>query len=125
MQKKKVFRRLQNAKRIIIASLIIFFGLILFKFIPMQNYGKDILWDASSHISIAILVMYLIWFFVDQSKQLRIPYLMICLLVLFIISIQRIIENAHNDIGLLKGFLLGMTAILISYWDKIKSQIDW
>lgn len=116
---------MKHLDRVLIALGIVIIGLVLFKFFPMVLYSEDILWDASAHISVTMLLMYVFWFFVDQSEELRIPYLLICAVILCIISFQRIMDNAHNDIGLLKGFFIGLIAILISSWDELKTKIKW
>lgn len=116
---------LTKLKKIGIAGLVIFVGLLIFKYLPMRIWGKDILFDASAHIATAIFVLYILWFFVDQNKTWRIPYLIFAFLVLAIISLQRIITFAHNDVGLLLGLILGIVAIAISQWRRIKGKLDF
>ena len=114
LSKNMVNRKIVQIKKLIIAALVIIVGLILFKFIPMSVFGKDILWDASSHISITILVLYTLWFFIDQNKSWRVPYFIFAFAVLAVISVHRMMVNAHNDIGLLAGLVLGVLAIFIA-----------
>ncbi len=106
------------------AGLVMFLGLILFKLIPMEIFGKDIKFDASAHITIAMFLLYFIWFFIDQNKSWRTIYFVFSLAVISIISIQRILVDAHNDIGLLAGLLLSLFAIVHSqkkyFKDKFK-----
>lgn len=91
----------------------------------MKVFGKNILFDASAHVAIAMLILYTLWFFIDQVKSARLPYLMVSMIVITIISLQRIIDNAHNDLGLLLGFVIGLLAIMISEWDHAKKYLKW
>jgi hypothetical protein len=90
----------------------------------MQIFGQDIKFDASAHITIAMFALYFIWFFIDQNKSWRTIYFIFSLAVISIISIQRILVDAHNDIGLLAGLLLSLCAIIYSqkkyFKDKFK-----
>lgn len=103
--------------------MIIFAGLLLLKYLPMAIWGKDILFDASGHIASATLALYMLWFFVDQNKQWRIPFFIFAAMVLIVISLQRIVDNAHNDAGLLLGLMLGIIAIGASRWRIIKKRL--
>ncbi len=114
-----------NIHRLAIAAIIIIAGLFFLKYIPMQIWGHDILFDASAHISIAMFVLYIVWFFIDQNKQWHIPFFIFSLVVLSIISLQSILVFAHNDIGLLLGFLLGAIAIGASQWDVIRKKVEF
>lgn len=120
--KKRVFIQI---KKILLTIMIMSIGLFLFKFYPMSIYGKNILFDASMHITIASLILYIIYFFIDQDKSWKIPYLIFSFLILMIISIQRIITNAHNDIGIFLGLLISIISIAIPNWNKIKSKISF
>jgi len=100
-------------------------GLLLFKYLPMSIWGRDILFDASGHIASAIFVLYVLWFFIDQNKQWRTPFFIFAAMVLIVISLQRIIDNAHNDIGLLLGLGLGLFAIGVSRWKIIKKRLKF
>lgn len=106
------------------SASVMFTGLFLFKFIPMEIFGADIKFDASAHITIAIFVLYIIWFFIDQNKSWRTIFFIFALVVLSIVSVQRILINAHNDIGLLMGLCLSVIAIVYSqkkyFKDKFK-----
>ena len=46
-------------------------------------------------------------------------------MVLTIISVQRIISNNHNDIGLLMGLVLGLVSIGVAEWKRIKNKFDF
>lgn len=114
-----------QVKQIIIAGLITAIGLLLFKYLPMSLWGRDILFDASGHIASAIFVLYVAWFFIDQNKSWRLPFFIFSAMVLIVISLQRIVDNAHNDIGLLLGLTLGLVAIGTSRWRTIKKRLKF
>lgn len=123
-EKEKIHIRIQ-VKELIYTAILMAILLILFKFIPMQVYGKDILFDASSHITVACFILYFLWFFVDQNKSWRVPFFVFCFIVLAIISLQRILVNAHNDVGLLMGLIISIISILIPQWKSIKNKLDF
>ena len=100
-------------------------GLFVFKFLPMQMWGRDILFDASFHITATIFTLFVLWYFIDQNKKWRLPFLMIVLLVVFIVAIQRILVDAHNDIGLLLGLFVSIVAIVVARWDYFKGKFDF
>ncbi len=114
-----------QVKKIILTFVFMLIGLYLFKWYPMSIYGKDILYDASAHIVFASFIMYALYFFIDQNKSWRVPYFIFSLAILMVISFQRIKDNAHNDIGLLLGFLIALISIGISNWDIVKRKIDF
>lgn len=115
----------QKIKSIIITAIIMALGIVLFKYLPMYLFGKDILFDASLHITIAVFILHICWYFIDQNKNWRIPYIVLCCLVIVIISLQRIISNAHNDIGLLLGLILSILALIISRHDYFKDKFNF
>jgi heme O synthase-like polyprenyltransferase len=115
----------KNIRKILLAGLVIFLGLILLKFIPEKIFGKGILFDASLHISGAIFILYILWFFIDQNKNWRIPYFIFSYLVLTIISIQRVLTNNHNDTGLLLGLGVGILGICIAERKPLKNKIKF
>lgn len=100
-------------------------GLLLFKWIPMQIWGDNILFDASMHLTIAIFILYVIWFFIDQNKKWHLPFFVFSFLVLAIIAFQRIEDNAHNDIGLLAGLIISVSGILYSQFEKIEKNLKF
>jgi hypothetical protein len=114
----------EKLNALIRAGLVMFVGLIILKLLPMQIFGQDIKFDASAHITITMFLLYFIWFFIDQNKSWRTIYFIFALAVISIISIQRILVDAHNDIGLLLGLLLSLFAIIHSqkkyFKDKFK-----
>ncbi|MCD4759401.1 hypothetical protein K8R33_00755 [archaeon] len=110
----------KDLNKIFISGIIIFIGLVIFKFIPMIVFGNEILFDASAHIAISMFILYVIWLFIDHNKKWRIPYLIFSFFVLTVISVQRIINFKHNDLGILFGFFLGVIAILVSRGNELK-----
>lgn len=115
----------QKFSALVRAGLIMFFGLILFKLLPMELFGKDIKFDASAHITITMFILYVIWFFIDQNKSWRTTYFIFSLVVITIVSIQRILVSAHNDIGLLGGLLLSIFAIVYSQKKYFKNKFKF
>lgn len=107
------------------AGIVMAFGLILFKYIPMALFGNDILFDASAHITVASFILYTLWFFVDQNKKWQVPFIFFAIAVIIIISIQRILVEAHNDIGLLGGLILSISAIIYSQKEYFHKKITF
>lgn len=118
-------RKLKQLGEIFLTGLIMAVGIFLLKFLPMKIFGKDILFDASLHITLACFFLYLFYFFVDQNKNLRIFYFFFAFMVLTVISVQRIIAGAHNDIGILAGIFISVLAIMIPRWKEIGKKIDF
>ena len=98
-------------------------GVLLFKDLPRCIWEHDILYVASGHIAGTMFVLYVLWFFIDQNKQWRAPFYIFSAMVLIVVSLQRIIDNAHNDIGLLLGLALGVVAIGASQWPTVKKKM--
>jgi hypothetical protein len=111
--------------KILTAGTITAIGLLLFKYLPMSIWGRDILFDASGHIAWAIFVLYALWFFVDQNKSWHTPFFIFGAMVLMVIAFQRIADHAHNDIGLLGGLILGGVAIGVAEWTTLKHQLNF
>ncbi|MBI5404961.1 MAG: phosphatase PAP2 family protein [Candidatus Kerfeldbacteria bacterium] len=114
-----------QVRAIVVAGFVIATELFFLKYIPMWVWGNNIRFDASMHIATAIFVLYVLWFFIDQNKNWRTPFFIFSALVLFVISVQRIADNAHNDIGLLLGLLAGLTGIGASQWGKFKKRLKF
>jgi len=110
---------------LVLTLIIMAAGLLLLKYLPMDVFGDDILFDASAHITTACFVLYAFYLFIDKNKSWRVPYFVLSLVVLSIISIQRILISAHNDIGLLLGFLLSVFAIIAPRWKELRGKIKW
>ena len=106
MQKKRA-----QISKLLDAAFVMIAGILVFKIFPMEVWGYDILFDASAHVIAACFTVYFIWFFVDQNEEWHIPFYIFTALVLFVIAIQRILANAHNDVGLLLGFVISILAI--------------
>jgi hypothetical protein len=106
-------------------AIIMTVGLILFKYIPMYIYGKNILFDASSHVVWTSWGLYVIWFFIDQKKSWRIPYFILAAVVLIIMSIQRIIAQKHNEIGIILGLTIAAIAIVLPRWKEFKKGVEF
>ncbi len=100
-------------------------GLFLFKYLPMHIWGEDILYDASFHITATIWTLFVLWYFIDQNPRWRMPYLAVALAVVFIVAIQRIIFDAHNDVGLLMGLGISIIAIVVARWDYFKGKFEF
>ena len=54
-------------------AILMVIGLIFFKYLPMYLSEGNILYDASYHVLFTILLLYILWFFIDQKKSWRIP----------------------------------------------------
>jgi hypothetical protein len=115
----------RQIKWIFLTGIIMVLGLILLKYIPMEIYGKDILFDASSHVVWTAFVIYIGWFFVDQSKNLRILYLILSVGILAVISLQRIIANEHNEVGIILGFFVAFLGVVIPRWKEFMRNIKF
>ncbi len=98
-------------------------GIALFKYVPMWLWGADILFDASLHMTAAIFVLYVLWFFVDQNKTWRVPFFLLAATVIAIVSLQRIAVSAHNDIWLLGGLCVSVCAIFYARKDTFKKRL--
>lgn len=97
-------------------------GAFIFKFLPMSMISPEILFDSSFHIIAASFILYVLWFFIDQNREWRVPFFLFCVLILFVISVQRIIADAHNDIGLLMGLLVSLLAIYFAEKKGLKGK---
>lgn len=106
-------------------TIIMLVGMVLFKYIPMHLYGKDILFDASNHVLWTTWGLYVIWFFIDQKKSWRIPYFIFCGAVLTIMGIQRIIAHQHNEVGVFLGLAIGVIAIVIPRWNEFEKGVEF
>jgi membrane-associated phospholipid phosphatase len=119
------FHTKQQLKWIFWTTIFMGIGLILFKYIPMHLYGKDILYDASSHIIWTSWGLYVAWFFVDQKKSWRIPYFVFCGAVLIVMSIQRIYAQQHNEIGVFLGLVIAGIAIILPRWNEFEKEVKF
>lgn len=106
-------------------TLLMIVGLALFKYIPMYLLDNNILYDASYHVVFIILALYILWFFIDQKKSWRIPYFIFAGALIIIVSIQRIIVNEHNEVGIILALLIGFVSIVIPRWKEFKGGIKF
>jgi membrane-associated phospholipid phosphatase len=100
-------------------------GLILLKYIPMTIWGQDILFDASAHITAAIFILYLGWYLIDHNPNWQVYYFVFSAAIVIIVAFQRIISNAHNDIGVMLGILLSLASIALSRWKYFHGRIGF
>ena len=100
-------------------------GLVLFKYIPMYYYGKEILFDASSHMAWTGFGLYFFWFFIDQKRSWRLPYLILSAVILIIMGVQRIISGEHNEIGVMLGLAVSFFAIIIPRWKEFRKSLKF
>ncbi len=122
MERLSVKRKILS---LLIAAIVMAIGILLFKYAPMSVFGRDILFDASLHLTLAIFALYVVWYFIDQNKSWRIPYFVFSLAVVVIVSVQRILVDAHNDIGLLAGFIISIVAIVVSRWKYFHNKFEF
>jgi heme O synthase-like polyprenyltransferase len=113
----------QQIKWILLTAIIMILGLILFKYIPMFIFGKEILFDASLHITAIFFILYVGYYFIDQNKKWVPPYFIFSASILTIFSIQRIIAQKHNEIGILLGFIISIIAITLPRIKEIKRKL--
>ncbi len=106
-------------------TLVSAVGLVIFKAIPESLWGSDIQHDASAHIIITVFALYLLWYFIDQNKSWRKPYLVLSLAIVVIVAIQRIFVGAHNEFGVLAGIIIALLAIIFSRWDFFKDKFSF
>jgi hypothetical protein len=100
-------------------TLIIIAGSVIFKYIPMYIWGKDILFDASNHIMATSLGLYFIYLiFIEGKKKLKIPYFIFSIVAIILMGIQRIYANQHNTFGLMLGLIISLFAIYFPKKEK-------
>jgi hypothetical protein len=122
---KKENHTKRQIKWIIVTTFIMIIGLILFKYLPMQIWGKDIQFDASSHIIWTSWGLYVLWFFIDQKKSWRVPYFIFSAIILIIMGMQRIIAKQHNEVGVMLGLAIAFFAIMIPRWKEFKEGVEF
>lgn len=106
-------------------TLLMILGLIIFKYLPMYLFDKSILYDASSHVLFIILALYILWFFIDQKKSWRVPYFIFAGALIIIVSIQRIIAQKHNEVGIILALIIGAVSILIPRWKEFMGGVKF
>lgn len=117
------FRKKDQLGKILTSAIFMALGAFFLKILPMRVWGNNILFDASFHIIFFSFCLYVIWFFIDQNKSWRLPFFLFVILILFVVSIQRIIDNAHNDVGLLLGIIISIISIAIAERKNLKNKI--
>lgn len=90
---------------------------------PDADIREDIRFDASAHITITMFCLYFAWFYVDQNKSWRTPFFVFAMVVISIVSLQRLMVNAHNDVGLLAGLMISLAAIAYSQKEYFKDKL--
>src|SRR3989344_8541668 len=111
MKKKAEF--IKKIESLVICLALMSISILLFKFMPMEFFGNDILFDASQHVTITIFVMYFIWIFIDH-KKLGKYFLSFSIVVVLFMSIYRIVVKKHDIIGVSLGVLLSLLSIYLS-----------
>jgi len=119
------FHTKQQIIWILWTAVITLIGLILFKYTPMYFYGEDILFDASSHMAWSSWGLYVLWFFFDNNKKFRIPYIIFASMALTIMGVQRIIAQQHNEIGVMLGLAVAGIAIIIPRWKEFFKEVKF
>ncbi len=89
-------------------------GLGLFKYAPMSIWGGAIQFDASFHITATIFLLYIIWYFIDQNPRWRLPFFILAASLVAIVALQRVIVEAHNELGILGALAISAAAIILS-----------
>ena len=93
--------------------LIMILGLVVFKCLPMLIWGKYILWDASTHIVLLSLILYVIYLIFEHNKYMRFIYVLFAIVALVFVGVQRYASMQHNLIGIVLGLLIAFFAIYI------------
>ena len=115
----------KQINKILIAGFCMVVGLFFFKFLAEKIWGDTVLIDASFHIISASFVIYILWFFIDQNKNWRVPFFLFSTLILFVISVQRILVEAHDDVGLLLGLIISIISIGIAERKSLKGKLKF
>jgi len=115
----------QKLHRIVTSIFVAAVGLLLFKLVPMVMWGTTIEFDASFHVTAVTLAMYVLWFFIDQNPKWRTPFFSIATAVVLVVAIQRLLVDAHSDIGILLALAVGVIAIGAAEWDSIRGKISF
>ncbi|HOH03858.1 MAG TPA: hypothetical protein PLT60_00465 [Candidatus Pacearchaeota archaeon] len=106
-------------------AILMVIGLIFFKYLPMYLSEGNILYDASYHVLFTILLLYILWFFIDQKKSWRIPYFIFSGALIIIVSLQRIIAQEHNEVGIILALLIGAVSIIIPRWKEFMGGVKF
>jgi len=106
-------------------TVLMIVGLALFKYLPMYLFDSNILYDASYHVLFTILLLYILWFFIAQKKSWRIPYFIFSGALIIIVSLQRIIAQEHNEVGIILALLIGAISIVIPRWKEFMGGVKF
>ena len=115
----------EKLRRILLSIVIAGAGIVILKIIPMMVWGVGIEFDASLHVTTTIISLYVIWFFIDQNPRWRVPFFMVATGVVLIVAIQRLLVDAHSDIGVLLAIVLGLGAVMTAEWHDIRDKISF
>lgn len=115
----------QKLHRIVTSIFVAAVGLLLFKLAPMVMWGTMIEFDASFHVTAAILGMYVLWFFIDQNPRWRLPFITIATGVVLVVAIQRMLVDAHSDLGILLAIVIGVIAVGCAEWESINEKVSF
>jgi len=88
-------------------------GLAIFKYLPMDIFGENILFDASAHIAWTSFALYSIYIFI-KDKSFQIPYIVLSTIILILVAIQRIVSYHHNYFGISMGLAISVASIYLS-----------
>ncbi len=86
----------------------------------MDIWGENILFDASLHLTSTIFILYAVWLFIEGFEKFRKVYLILALLVVVVMSIQRIVAGEHNVFGLLLALVISLFGIVVSRRDYLE-----
>ena len=115
----------KQIKWLTFTAILNLIGLIIFKYTPMWIYGKDILFDASSHMAWTGFGLYFLWFFIHKNKSWRIPYFILSGVIMVFMGIQRVIAHEHNEVGVILGVLVIGLAIIIPRFKEFKGKVKF
>lgn len=128
-KKQKEGRMILHTKQQLIwiayTTLLMIVGIVLFKYLPMYLFDNSILYDASYHVLFTILLLYILWFFIDQKKSWRIPYFIFSGALIIIVSLQRIIAQEHNEVGIILALIIGAISIVIPRWKEFMGGVKF
>ena len=103
----------KKLKELIIPAILIALGLLIFKYLPMDIFGENILFDASAHMAWISFMLYSIYIFI-KDKSFQIPYIVLSTIILILVGIQRIVSYHHNYFGVSFGLAISIASIYIS-----------
>ena len=106
--------------------VVMIIGLLLFKYMPQNYYGSNITFDASGHVTVAIFLLYIGWYFIDQNPaSWRYIYLAFAAAVTAVVAVERFIAGAHDVVGVGLALIISLGGIMISRWTFFRDRIDF